>query len=110
MIAVMSQVWVLDLEEHRQGYLDAYVAFGEFHRSQPGFRGRRLMAGIADAHHMVNLRYFDRVEDYETMIKRPGYATHIDAMSAHIDITRVPPKEYVELVVADGPDGEELDG
>ena len=104
-IAVMSQSWVLDLGAHRQGFIDAYATFGDFHRAQPGFQGRRLMAGISDAHHMINVRYFDRVEDYEEMIKRPGYADHIDAMSAHIDITRVPPKEYVELIFADDPAG-----
>lgn len=106
MIAVVSQTWTLDAGRSADGYLAAYRQFLDFHRAAPGFRGRRLLRGIEDPCHFTNVRFFDRVEDYEAMVQRPGYADHIDAMGRHLDLDRLPPKEYVELVVADGPEGE----
>ena len=103
MIAVVSQAWTLDDSGHADAYLAEYHHFLTLHREQVGFRGRRLLRGVEDRCHFTNVRYFDRVLDYERLVDRPGYATHIEAMGRHLDLSRLPPKEYVELVVSDGP-------
>jgi len=105
MIAVYSQCWTLDPGAHAEAYERHYRGFLEFHRQHDGFRGRQLLRGIDDPCHFVNIRFFDDVTAYEELILLPGYATHIDRLSQHIDVTRVPPKEYVQLVVNDGPVG-----
>lgn len=103
MIAVVSQAWSRDPGPAAEGYLAAYRDFLDFHLASPGFRGRRLLRGIDEPCHFTNVRFFDRVEDYEAMVARPGYADHIDALGAFLDLERLPPKEYVEVVVHDGP-------
>ena len=105
MIAVVSQCWALDPETHAAAYEARYEDFLELHRRHPGFRGRQLLRGIADPCHFINLRFFDSVAAYEELITFPGYADHIAALSEHIDVARVPPKEYVQVAVADGPVG-----
>ena len=105
MIAVVSQCWALDAETHAAEYEARYQEFLEFHRRHPGFRGRQLLRGIEDDCHFINLRFFDSVAAYEELITIAGYADHIGALSEHIDLSRVPPKEYVQVTVADGPDG-----
>lgn len=102
MIAVISQAWTLDAGDHAEAYVAAYRRFLEVHRGHPGFRGRRLMRGIEDDRHFVNVRFFDSVEAYEELTAMPGYAEAIEEMGAHLDLDRLPPKEYVEVVVADG--------
>lgn len=105
MIAVVSQCWSLDGGDHAVAYEDRYQEFLDFHRQHAGFRGRQLLRGIDDPTHFTNLRFFDSVTAYEELIQIPGYAEHIAALSEHLDLTRILPKEYVELVVQDGPVG-----
>jgi hypothetical protein len=106
MIAVVSHAWTQDAGPAAEGYLAEYRRFLAFHQRAPGFLGRRLHRGVEDPCHFLNIRYFDRVEDYESMVQQPGYADHIGAMGGFLDLDRLPPKEYVELVLSDGPDGE----
>ena len=105
MIAVVSQCWSLDADGHAAGYEARYQEFLEFHRRHPGFRGRQLLRGVDDPTHFTNLRFFDSVAAYEELIQIPGYADHIGALSEHLDLTRILPKEYVEVAVQDGPVG-----
>lgn len=106
MIAVVSHAWTRDAGPCAEGYLAEYRRFLSFHQRASGFRGRRLHRGFEDPCHFLNVRYFDRVEDYETMIQLPGYADHIEAMGAFLDLARLPPKEYLDLVLCDGPQDE----
>jgi heme-degrading monooxygenase HmoA len=101
MIAVVSQAWTLDGAAHAEAYVEAYRRFLAVHRRHPGFRGRRLLRGIEDDTHFVNVRFFDSVEAYESLTRQPGYAEAIEEMGAHLDLGRPPTKEYVEVVVAD---------
>ena len=103
MIAVVSQAWTLDADGHADGYLEAYRAFLGFHRQHGGFIARHLFRGMQDPAHFTNVRYFTEVSAYEELIQMAGYADHIEAMGAHLDLEHLPPKEYVELVVSDGP-------
>jgi len=105
MIAVVSQCWSLDEGPHLDAYERHYREFLDFHRQHRGFRGRQLFRGIADPCHLTNVRFFDEVAAYEELIALPGYATHIERLTEHIDVTRVPPKEYAQLIVNDGPAG-----
>lgn len=104
MIAVVSQAWTLDDGTHAEAYIALYEDFIEMHRSVPGFHSRRLLRGVADRCHFTNVRFFESIAAYEQLIRDAGYAAQIDAMGAHLDLARLPPKEYMELVVADGGD------
>ena len=78
MIAVVSQAWTADADDAADGYQAGIEEFGEFHRGQPGFRGRVGARSRTDDTHFTNIRFFDTVEDYEAMIHGPGYAEHIE--------------------------------
>lgn len=103
MIAVVSQAWTKNDRAALDGYLADYERFLALHQTVPGFRSRQLLVGIDDPTHVTNIRCFDELADYEAMIQLDDYAAHIDALSAHLDLTRTPVKEYVRVAVADGP-------
>jgi hypothetical protein len=103
MIAVVSHAWLragrdTDGTSHADAYFQVAAEFLAFHRQSPGFRGRRMMRGIADPLHVINVRWWDAVADYEAMVARPGYGDWICRLSAHVE-PRDPMKEYVEVVL-----------
>jgi heme-degrading monooxygenase HmoA len=102
-VVVVSECWALDGGAAVDGYLDAYRRFLDLHRTQPGFRGRTLLRGDDDPTHLVNLRRFDSLADYEALVATDGYAAHIDELSRFLDLDRRPAKEHLHVVVADGP-------
>ena len=104
MIAVVSQAWTADAHSAAQGYLAGLDDFGEFHRSQPGFRGRVVIRSRSDDTHFTNIRFFDEVADYEAMIHREGYADHINALAQHLRPHEgAPGKDYADVVIDDWP-------
>jgi hypothetical protein len=103
-IAIVSQAWTADAGEAADRYRAGIEEFGDFHRGQPGFRGRVLLRSDSDTTHFTNIRFFDRVEDYEAMIHRPGYAERIEALAAHLRPHEgAPGKDVAEVVVHDWP-------
>jgi heme-degrading monooxygenase HmoA len=97
MILVLSHAWALD-EEHARAYVALTDEFGEFHAAQPGFRGRRLVRDQHDRSHFINLRWWDRREDYEAMIRDPRYPGWIDRLSEHVH-ARDPQKLVMDVMV-----------
>jgi len=103
MFVVVSQAWSKDDGESADGYVAAYENFLGFHEQQPGFLGRRLIRGVEDRTHFTNLRFFDSLDDYEAMTLREGYQDHLMAMFEHLKPYDTYPREFMEVVVADGP-------
>jgi hypothetical protein len=97
-ISVVSHAWLLAGDDHLRAYIDISERFDVVHRANGGYRGRRLMQGVHDRSHLINMRWFDAVEDYERLITVAGYADWIGQLSAHIE-PRNPQKEYVEVVL-----------
>lgn len=107
MIVVVSQAWTKDEGEHADGYITLSAAFLDFHRQEPGFRGRRLVRGVEDRTHFTNLRFFDSVESYTRMTEREGYQEHLAAMYEHLKPYDSYPREFMEVVLSDDvPDGD----
>jgi len=107
MIVVVSQAWTKDEGEHADGYIALSAAFLDFHRQEPGFRGRRLVRGVEDRTHFTNLRFFDSVESYTRMTEREGYQEHLAAMYEHLKPYDSYPREFMEVVLSDDlPDGD----
>jgi hypothetical protein len=98
MIAVISNAWLLPGEEHAVAYTQISLEFDAVHREIGGFRGRRLMRGVDDSLHLINIRWFDSVADYDRLVADPDYATWIAKLSAHIE-PRAPGKEYAEVLL-----------
>jgi len=94
----MSQCWALDAAA-AEGYEARYVEFMEMHRAQPGFRRRLSLRGVDDPLHLINVRFFDDAEAYHEMVATPGYGEHIDALSQFLDLGRMLPKEYLDVVI-----------
>jgi hypothetical protein len=104
MIAVVSQAFTADSGAAARGYLSGLEAFGEFHEAQPGFRGRLVIRSLTDDTHFTNIRFFDEVSDYEAMIRREGYAEHINGLAQHLRPHEdAPGKDYAEVVLEDWP-------
>lgn len=103
MHVVVSQAWSKDDGAGADGYVAAYEDFLAFHEAQPGFRGRRLIRGVEDRTHFTNLRFFDSLADYEAMTQREGYQDHLMAMYEHLKPYDTYPREFMEVVVSDGP-------
>ena len=103
MIVVVSQAWSKDDGDGADGYVREYEKFLEFHEQQQGFRGRRLMRGLEDRTHFTNLRFFDSLDDYEAMTQREGYQDHLMAMYEYLKPYESYPREFLEVVVSDGP-------
>jgi heme-degrading monooxygenase HmoA len=103
MYVVVSQAWSKDEGESADGYVAAYEAFLPFHEASPGFLGRRLIRGVEDRTHFTNLRFFERLEDYEAMTQREGYQDHLLAMYEFLRPYESYPREFLEVVVSDGP-------
>ncbi len=99
MIAIHSQCWTLDSGAHADQYVALYESFEALHLTQPGYRGRRLLRGLEDPTHFTNVRFFDAEADYHALVHHPDYAPHIEAMGRHLDLSRPPVKEVVEVVV-----------
>ena len=97
MIAVVSQAWLYPGELHASEYERLSDEFVDFHRRHAGYRGRRLLFGLDDPTHVINIRFFDSVADYEELIAFEGYGARIDELSQHLDLGRPPQKEYVEV-------------
>lgn len=99
---VISQTWLHDGDEHLEAYLALVAEFDGFLRSQPGFVSRRLVRSMEDPRHVVHLREFVTVADYEAMTAIPEYRDQITALSEHVDPAAYPPgavaREYGEIV------------
>ena len=103
MYVVVSQAWSKDEGDAADGYVAAYEEFLAFHEQQPGFLGRRLLRGTEDRTHFTNLRFFESLDDYEAMTQREGYQAHLEAMYEHLRPYESYPREFMEVVVSDGP-------
>jgi heme-degrading monooxygenase HmoA len=103
MHVVVSQAWSKDDGEAAAGYIAAYEDFLAFHEQQPGFLGRRLIRGVEDRTHFTNLRFFASLDDYEAMTQREGYQDHLMAMYEFLKPYESYPREFMEVVVSDGP-------
>lgn len=101
MILVLSHAWALD-DEHAEAYVAITDEFGAFHAAQPGFRGRRLVRDREDRTHFINLRWWDRAEDYEAMIQDPAYPGWIERLSEHVEARN--PEKLVMDVLVEHPD------
>jgi heme-degrading monooxygenase HmoA len=102
MIAIVSQAWTLDAADEADAYVAGWEEFAVLLDAAPGYRGRVLLRGTEDRTHFTNIRYFDRAEDYDALIHRPGYAERIEALGTHLQLETPPVKEVVEVVLADG--------
>ena len=100
MIAVVSHAWLLPGESHARAYQEISARFTVYHRGHPGFRGRRLLRGHDDPSHLINLRYFDSVADYERLVATADYPGWIAQLSEHVQALS-PVKEYLEVVLDD---------
>ena len=98
MILILSNAWTLDDGPHADAYIAITDEFGAFHATQPGFRGRRLVRDRAEPTHFINLRWWDRAEDYATMIQDPAYAGWIARLSEHVE-ARDPAKLVMDVVI-----------
>lgn len=97
MIAVVSHAWLHPGDRHAEEYERLSDDFVAFHRQHAGYRGRRLLFGLDDPTHVINIRFFDTVADYEELITFDGYGDRIGELSEHLDLSHPPQKEYVEL-------------
>ena len=98
---VMSQTWVKDAD-HAAAYIAEAAAFDDWLRARTGFVSRVLVQGVDDPCHLVHLRTFRTVADYEALIDDPEYRRHIETLSRHVDPAKYPenvvPKEYGDVV------------
>ncbi len=85
---------------------DAYIAlsasFDGFLAEQDGFVSRTLVQLEDDPTHLINLRVFRSVDDYEAMTTIPAYRDHIAALSELVDVDRYAdgyPRSYADVVV-----------
>ena len=83
MIAVVSNAWLLG--DHADRYVQIVEQFEEVHRRIPGYRGRRLLLDPADRRHIVNIRFFDRAEDYDALVGEPDYGEWIGRLSELVE-------------------------
>ena len=99
---VISQTWLKDGEHHLQAYLDLVTRYDDFLRAQPGFVARQLVRSLEDPRHVIHLRTFATVDDYEAMTQIPEYQEQIAALSEHVDPAAYPPgavpREYGEVL------------
>ncbi len=87
---VISQTWLLPGDAHLSGYLALVESFDDFLRDQPGFVRRQLVRSIEQPNHLIHLREFETVADYEAMTQIPAYREQIAALSAHVDPSAYP--------------------
>jgi len=102
MIAIVSQAWTLDAGAEADAYVAGWEDFATLLDAEPGYRGRVVLRDTGDPTHFTNIRYFDRLEDYETLIHRPGYAERIDALGTHLQLETPPVKQVADVVLRDG--------
>ncbi len=81
---VMSHAWTWD-PDHAEQYIAKSAAFNAFLEAQPGFVSRTLVRDTEDPCHLVNLRVWQSVGDYEAIIEIAEYRKHIDDLSTHVD-------------------------
>lgn len=103
MIVVVSQAWTKDEGEHADAYIEFSKGFAHFFDNHPGFHRRLLVRGIEDRTHFTNLRFFDKVEDYEECTRREGYVDYTKSMYEHLKPYDSYPREYLEVVLDTGP-------
>jgi heme-degrading monooxygenase HmoA len=103
MVVVVSQAWSKDEGASADGYIAEYEKFLSFHEESPGFLGRRLLRGVEDRTHFTNFRFFATLQAYEDMTERDGYQDHLVAMYEHLRPYESYPREFLEVVVSDGP-------
>jgi hypothetical protein len=103
MVVVVSQAWSKDEDDAAAGYIAEYERFLPFHEASSGFLGRRLLRGVEDRTHFTNYRFFTTLQAYEDMTEREGYQDHLMAMYEHLRPYDSYPREFLEVVVADGP-------
>jgi quinol monooxygenase YgiN len=99
---VVSQTWLKDGEDHVAAYVALVEEYDDFLRAQPGFVSRQLVRSIEHPRHVVHLRVFETIADYEAMTTIPEYQAQIAALSEHVDPEAYPDgavtREYGELV------------
>jgi antibiotic biosynthesis monooxygenase (ABM) superfamily enzyme len=103
MIIVVSQAWTKDADGHADAYIAFSEEFGRFFDDHPGFHRRMLVRGTDDRTHFLNLRFFDKVADYEECTQRDGYVEHTQKMYEHMKPYDSYPREYVEVILDTGP-------
>jgi len=62
-----------------------------------------LIRGQEDRTHFTNLRFFDKVADYEECTRRDGYVEHTQKMYEHMKPYDSYPREYLDVVLDTGP-------
>ena len=98
---VVSQAWLLPGDAHARAYVAASSSFENFYRAQPGFISRMLTRGVDDPTHIIHLRVFESIADYEAMTQIPEYQAHIESLSRHVDVARYKdgyPREYADVM------------
>ena len=99
---VISQTWLRAGNEHVEAYLRLVGELDAFLRAQPGFIRRQLIQSIEDPRHIIHLRTFATVTDYETMTTDEDYRSQIAQLSEHVDAQAYPEgavgREYGEIL------------
>ncbi len=84
---VISHAYTWDAE-HTDAYIKKSAAFNDWLGHRPGFVSRQLVRDQEDPTHLLNLRLWRSVEDYEAIIHLPEYRSHIEDLSTHVDPAR----------------------
>lgn len=84
---VISHAYTWD-EQHADAYIALSDGFNAYLEACDGFISRTLVRNADDPTHLINLRVWTSVSDYEAIIHRPEYRAHIDALSEHVDPAR----------------------
>ena len=98
---VISHAYTKD-EDAADAYIALSASFDDFLAEQPGFVSRTLVQLTDDPTHLINLRVFRTVADYETMTTIPHYQEHIAALSELVDVDRYAdgyPRSYADVVL-----------
>ncbi|MCF2531558.1 antibiotic biosynthesis monooxygenase family protein [Yinghuangia soli] len=101
MYVVVSQAWTLDPHTNADSYERLSGEFLPLLASSPGFLSRRLLRSVDDPTHYTNLRFFDSIDSYRSLITAPGYADRIDALSAHLRHDGPYKREFMRVVLDD---------
>jgi hypothetical protein len=110
MIGIISHAWLLDGEEHLRAYVSISSRFEAVHRQSGGYRGRRLVRDQDDPKHLINMRWFESVADYERLVARPEYPDWIAQLSKHV-MALNPQKAVVDVLLdTTGLDGIGVEG
>jgi heme-degrading monooxygenase HmoA len=84
---VISHAWTWDTA-HAEEYIAKSAAFNDWLARRRGFVSRTLVRDADDPTHLINLRVWESVADYEAIIGLAEYGAHIDDLSRHVDPAR----------------------